>query len=47
MSERKRNKALSDNEKQAKPMPGEVDPKYAKVEVFLAMQKVKGKLRAK
>ncbi len=41
MSENKRKKPLTDQEKQTLPMPGEIDPKDAKVKVFLAMQKAK------
>ncbi len=36
-----KNKPLSDNEKQMQPLAGEIDPKNAKVEVFLALQKAK------
>lgn len=36
-----KNKPLSDKEKQTQPLVGEVDPKDAKVQVFLALQKAK------
>ncbi|QFT57137.1 hypothetical protein FIU95_21530 (plasmid) [Microbulbifer sp. THAF38] len=36
-----KNKPLSNNEKQTQPLAGEVDPKNAKVQVFLALQKAK------
>ncbi len=44
MSEKTTNKLLSEQEKQTQPMPGEIDPKSAKVEIFLAMQKANSKL---
>lgn len=47
MSEKTTNKPLTEQDKQTQPMPGEVDPKHVKVRVFLAMQKAKGKMRAK
>lgn len=47
MSEKTTNKPLSEQDKQIQPMPGEVDPKNVKVEVFLAMQRTKGKLKVK
>ena len=37
----KPNMPLTDHEKQFIPMPGEVDPKDAKMKVFMAMQKAK------
>lgn len=40
-SQKKPNKPLTDLEKQHQPVPGEIDPKNAKVPVFLAMQKAK------
>lgn len=45
MTEKTQNKPLTDQEKQFVPMPGEIDPKNAKVQVFLAMQKAKSKLK--
>ena len=36
-----KNKPTNDNEKQTQPLAGEVDPKNAKVQVFLALQKAK------
>ena len=39
MSEKTKNKLLSEQDKQTQPMPGEIDPKDAKVGVFLAMRK--------
>lgn len=45
MSEKAKNKPLTEQDKQMQPMPGEIDPKNAKVSVFLAMQKAKGKLK--
>lgn len=47
MSEKMTNKPLSDQEKQTQALPGEIDPKKVKVEVFLSMQKAKGKLKVK
>lgn len=47
MSEKMTGKPLSEQQKQTQPTPGEIDPKNAKVEVFLAMQKAKGKLKVK
>ncbi|MFV1872123.1 MAG: hypothetical protein ACMZ64_02185 [Oleiphilus sp.] len=43
MSQKTKNKPLSEQDKQTQPMPGEIDPKDAKVSVFLAMQKAKSK----
>ncbi|BFM13303.1 hypothetical protein R50072_34560 [Simiduia litorea] len=40
-SQKKANKPLTDLEKQHQPVPGEIDPKNAKVKVFLAMLKAK------
>ena len=45
MKEKTINKPLSEQDKQTRPMPGEIDPKDAKVNVFLTMQKAKGKLK--
>lgn len=36
---------LSDQDKQTQPLPGEVDPKYVKVKVFMAAQKTKNRFR--
>ena len=47
MSEKMTNKPLSEKDKQTQPMPGEIDPKNAKIGVFLAMQKAKSKLKVK
>ncbi len=47
MSEKTTNKPLSEQDKQTQPMPGEIDPKDAKVGAFLAMQKAKGKLKVR
>ena len=47
MSEKITNKPLSEQDKQTQAMPGEIDPKNAKVGVFLAMQKAKNKLKVK
>lgn len=47
MSEKKTTKPLSDQEKQMQAMPGEVDPKNVKAEVFMAIQRAKGKLKVK
>lgn len=40
-------KPVTEQEKQIQPMPGEVDPKDAKMKVFLAMQKAKQRLKVK
>ncbi|WP_169334467.1 hypothetical protein [Hahella ganghwensis] len=47
MSKKMINKPLSEQEKQTQPMPGEINPKTAKVDVFLAMQKAKNKLKVR
>ena len=47
MSEKTINKPLTEQDKQTQQMPGEVDPRNAKVSVFLAMQKAKGKMKIK
>ena len=44
MSENKPNRPLTEQEKQILPMPGETDPKDAKVKAFLAIQKHKARL---
>ena len=44
MSENKPPKTLSMRDKQILQMPGEVDPKSAKVKVFMAIQKAKQKI---
>jgi len=43
----KPSKPMSEQDKQTQPMPGEMDPKTAKTEVFLAMQKAKQRLKDK
>lgn len=45
MSEKTNNKALTEQEKQTQPMPGEADPKDAKMKVFIAAQKTKNKFK--
>jgi hypothetical protein len=47
MSENNPSKPLSEQDKQVQPMPGEIDPKDAKLKVFLAMQKAKQRLKVK
>ena len=47
MTKETKNRTLSETEKQTQPMPGEVDPKNVKIEVFLAMQKAKIKSKAR
>lgn len=47
MNDKAENKPLTEQDKQTQPMPGEIDPRNSKVEVFLAMQKVKAKLKVK
>ena len=41
MSENKPNTLLTDQDKQFIPLPKEVEPKDAKIKVFMAMQKAK------
>lgn len=41
------NKPAANLDKQVQPMPGEVDPKNAKVGAFVMMQKAKNILRVK
>jgi len=45
MSDTKNRSPVSEQEKQLKPLAGEVDPKDAKTKVFLAMQKAKNKIK--
>ena len=45
-NETKPAKSLTDLEKQTQPLPNEIDPKEAKVKVFLAMQKIKVRFSA-
>lgn len=47
MTDKTVSKSLTEKDKQTQPMPGEIDPKNSKVEVFLAMQKAKTKLKVK
>lgn len=39
-------KSLTNQEKQFVPLPGEIDPKDAKVKAFMAIQKAKGRFPA-
>ncbi|MCA6062935.1 hypothetical protein [Thalassolituus marinus] len=41
----KNSSLMSEQDKQLKPLAGEVDPKEAKTKVFLAMQKAKNKIK--
>ncbi len=43
----KPNKPMTEQEKQVQPMPGEIDPKDAKIKVFLAAQKARQKFKIK
>lgn len=45
MSNTKGASLVSEQDKQLKPLAGEVDPKDAKTKVFLAMQKAKKKIK--
>lgn len=45
MSDTKDASLVSEQDKQLKPLAGEVDPIDAKTKVFLAMQKVKNKIK--
>lgn len=45
MSEKITHKPMSEMDKQAQPLPGEVDPKDVKTRVFLAAQKTKNKFK--
>ena len=45
MSNTKGKSLASEQDKQLKPLAGEVDPKDAKTKVFLAMQKAKNKIK--
>lgn len=45
MSDTKNSSLMSEQDKQLKPLVGEVDPKEAKTKVFLAMQKAKNKIK--
>jgi len=45
MSNTKGTSLASEQDKQLKPLSGEVDPKDAKTKVFLAMQKAKNKIK--
>jgi hypothetical protein len=45
MSDTKDIRLVSEQDKQIKPLAGEIDPKDAKTKVFLAMQKAKNKIR--
>ena len=45
MSDTKNPSLVSEQDKQLKPLVGEVDPKDAKTKVFLAMQKAKNKIK--
>jgi hypothetical protein len=45
-SETKPAKPLTDQEKQFTPLPSEIDPKDAKIKVFMAMQKAKVRFSA-
>ena len=45
MSAIKPNTPLTDEEKQIQPMPGEIDPKDVKLEVFMAMRKSKQRFK--
>lgn len=47
MSEKKENSSIADQHKQITPMPGEIDPKNAKIGAFAALQKAKNKLKSK
>lgn len=47
MSENNPSKPLSEQDKQIQPIPGEIDPKDAKLKVFLAMQKAKQRLKCR
>jgi len=47
MTDQKTKNPISEQEKQTQPMPGEVNTKSVKVEVFMAMQKAKNKLKGK
>lgn len=47
MSENKTAKPLTDQEKQIQPLPDEIDPKDAKVNIFLALQKIKRRFTIK
>lgn len=47
MSEKTSNKPLSEQEKQTQPLPGEVNPKDIKLQVFLAAQKTKNKFKVR
>ncbi|WP_444995440.1 hypothetical protein [Aliikangiella sp. IMCC44359] len=44
MSENKPQRILSEHEKQIQPLPGEVDPRNAKMKTFFAVHKAKQKL---
>lgn len=45
MSDTKNSSSVSEQDKQLKPLAGEIDPKDAKTKVFLAMQKAKNKIK--
>ncbi len=45
MSNTKDTSLVSEQDKQMKPLAGEIDPKDAKTKVFLAMQKAKNKIK--
>ena len=45
MSNTKGTSLVSEQDKQLKPLAGEVDPKDAKTKVLLAMQKAKNKIK--
>lgn len=45
MSDTKDIRLVSEQDKQIKPLAGEIDPKDAKTKVFLAMQKAKNKIK--
>lgn len=47
INDKTENKPLTEKHKQTQPMPGEIDPRNSKDEVFLAMQKAKVKLKVK
>lgn len=45
MNKKTINRPLTEQEKQVQPMPGEVDPRKVKAEVFLAVEKARRKLK--
>ncbi|GAB1256182.1 hypothetical protein NBRC116494_06840 [Aurantivibrio plasticivorans] len=47
MNEKTKNKPLTEQERQTQPLPNEVDPKDARMKVFMAAQKTKSKFKIK